>query len=65
MAKKKNEIDKIERIIKGYFNELEEEFGYSEKYYENDISDEEMIKRMKMNFEYFKAGFLFANIDIK
>lgn len=56
--------DEIERIIRNYFNELEEEFGYGHKYYD-DIPDDEIIKQMEVNFKYFKAGFLLANIDNK
>lgn len=58
--KKNNEIDKI---INEYFNLFEEDLGFSSFYEEE--RKEDIDKRMKMNFKYFKAGFLFANIDNK
>ena len=60
MKKKNNEIDKI---INEYFNIFEEDLGFSAFYDEE--SEEEVRERIKRNFKYFKAGFLFANIDTK
>ena len=60
MKKNNNELDKI---IREYFNIFEEDLGFSSIYVED--NDKKIIERMKMNFKYFKAGFLFANIDKK
>ena len=62
MAKNDKKI-KIDEIVKVYFEIFEEDLGFSSLY--NDIPNEEVNKTMQKNFKYFKAGFLFANIDIK
>ena len=60
---KNDKKSKIDEIVKGYFEIFEEDLGFSSLY--NDIPNEEVNKTMQKNFKYFKAGFLFANIDIK
>lgn len=59
----KNKKNKIDKHVRRYFNILEEELGFSGLYEEN--TDESIAERVEMNYKYFKAGFLFANIDIK
>lgn len=61
--KKKLNQNSIDRIVSIYFNELEEELGFNLFY--KDLSDEEIKKRMKMNFKYFKAGFLMSHMLVK
>lgn len=60
---KNDKKSKIDEIVKEYFDIFEDDLGFSSSYVEDD--DKEVWERMKMNFEYFKAGFLFANIDTK
>ena len=55
--------NKVDEIIRVYFDIFEDDLGFSGSYFEDD--DEEVRERMKMNYKYFKAGFLFANMDNK
>lgn len=57
---RKNEIDEV---VKVYFDIFEDDLGFCSLYVEK--TDEEAMKRLEMNFKYFKAGFLFANMDKK
>ena len=58
---KNNKKSEIDEIVNEYFQILEEDLGLS--YIYQDLPDNEVNKRMKENFKYFKAGFLFANIN--
>lgn len=60
MKENNNEID---RVVWEYFNIFEEDLGFSSLYEEE--TTKKIKKRLKMNFKYFKAGFLFASIDSK
>ena len=55
------ENNKIDEMIREYFNIFEEDLGFSSFYEEE--RKEDIDKRMEKNFKYFKAGFLFANIN--
>ena len=61
---KNDKKSKIDEIVKGYFEIFEEDLGFSSLYSDN-LTDEEVTETIQRNFEYFKAGFLFANIDTK
>jgi len=57
------ENNKINEMIREYFNIFEEDLGFSSFYEEE--RKEDIDKRMEKNFKYFKGGFLLANINEK